>query len=124
MVRTCPRRGSQRSRGSHPSIRQLDRPRPGVHYAGDGAFIPDNAVPPAVANPVIDYVPHAKPGYRAPHIWLRRGDERISTILLFDRFTLLTGSEGDVCYRAVECPADPTATLKAVMDQILCRTKA
>jgi putative polyketide hydroxylase len=66
----------------------------GVHYEGEGAFIPDDVPAPAVADPVIDYVPHAKPGYRAPHLWVRRGDERISTVLLFDRFVLLTGAAG------------------------------
>ncbi|WP_240135278.1 FAD-dependent monooxygenase [Streptomyces sp. MUM 178J] len=36
-----------------------------------------------------------EPGTRAPHVWLRRGDETISTIDLFwDSFVLLTGPEG------------------------------
>jgi putative polyketide hydroxylase len=68
----------------------------GVHYEQDGAFVPDDVPAPAVGHPVIDYVPCAKPGYRAPHIWLRRGDERFSAIDLFDRdFVLLTGAKGD-----------------------------
>ncbi|WP_267242532.1 FAD-dependent monooxygenase [Streptomyces sp. PR69] len=36
-----------------------------------------------------------EPGTRAPHVWLRRGDETISAIDLFwDSFVLLTGPEG------------------------------
>ena len=38
---------------------------------------------------------HGRPGSRAPHIWLNRGGERVSTIDLFGRsFVLLTGLEG------------------------------
>ncbi|MEV6399161.1 FAD-dependent monooxygenase [Streptomyces sp. NPDC051907] len=36
-----------------------------------------------------------EPGTRAPHVWLRRGEETISTIDLFwDSFVLLTGPDG------------------------------
>jgi putative polyketide hydroxylase len=66
----------------------------GVHYEGEGAFIADDVPVPSVPDPIVDYVPHAKPGHRAPHLWVRRGDERISTVLLFDRFILLTGADG------------------------------
>jgi putative polyketide hydroxylase len=66
----------------------------GVHYEGEGAFIPDGVPVPPVADPIVDYIPHAKPGHRAPHLWVYRGTERISTVLLFDRFTLLTGAGG------------------------------
>lgn len=41
------------------------------------------------------YVPQARPGTRAPHVWLRHGRRLVSTLDLFDRaFTLLTGSAG------------------------------
>ena len=64
-------------------------------YEGDGAFVPDDVPVPAVADPVIDFVPHAKPGHRAPHMWVRRGDERVSTIMLFEGcFVLLAGDRG------------------------------
>ena len=67
----------------------------GVHYEQPGAFVPDGVPPPAPADPIVDYEPCAKPGYRAPHLWLRRGNVRQSAISLFDRhFVLLTGSEG------------------------------
>jgi 2-polyprenyl-6-methoxyphenol hydroxylase-like FAD-dependent oxidoreductase len=73
----------------------------GVHYEGDGAFVADDAPPPVVDDPVIDFVPHAKPGHRAPHFWARRGDERISSIFLGDgRFALLAARDGGVWVEA------------------------
>jgi len=59
------------------------------------AVIPDGSLPPAIADPVTQYVPSARPGSRAPHVWLERHGERVSTIDLFGtRFVLLAGSEG------------------------------
>jgi len=66
----------------------------GVSYDSP-AVIPDGTDLPAAANPHIDYAPAARPGSRAPHIWLRRRGERISTLDLYDTdFVLLTGSRG------------------------------
>lgn len=57
--------------------------------------MPDGAPAPQVANPVTDYIPSARPGSRAPHAWLQRNGQRISTIDLFDTaFTLLAGASG------------------------------
>lgn len=48
-----------------------------------------------VANPVTDYIPNARPGSRAPHVWLERDGACTSTLDLFGReFVLLTGTEG------------------------------
>ena len=59
------------------------------------AVIPDGSPPPVIADPVTQYVPSARPGSRAPHVWLERHGERVSTIDLFGtRFVLLAGSEG------------------------------
>lgn len=56
-------------------------------------MVPDGTALPAVTNEVIDYAPTARPGSRAPHIWLRQGNECISILDLFDRsFVLLTGT--------------------------------
>jgi putative polyketide hydroxylase len=64
----------------------------GVSYISP-AVVPDGTHLPAVANEVMDYAPTARPGSRAPHIWLRRGNERISALDLFDRgLVLLTGT--------------------------------
>ena len=64
----------------------------GVHY-DRGAFVPDEIAPPQVANATTDYVSHAKPGYRAPHLWVTRNGQRQS-LAMFDRFTLLAGPDG------------------------------
>ncbi len=67
----------------------------GVHYEGPGAYVPDDQPAPDVEHPIVDYVPCAKPGYRAPHMWLLRQGERLSSVDLFERdFVLLTGSAG------------------------------
>ncbi len=67
----------------------------GYTYAS-GAVIDDGSVPVPVADEVIDYVPDARPGRRAPHVWLARGGEAVSTLDLVGtgRFTLLAGSDG------------------------------
>ena len=66
----------------------------GVSY-DSAAVVPDGAPAPQVANPVTDYIPSARPGSRAPHAWLQRNGQRISTIDLFDTaFTLLAGASG------------------------------
>jgi hypothetical protein len=69
-----------------------------------GALIPDDTLPPPSDSQV--YVPCARPGSRAPHIWLRPAVTRggrpahqsahISTLDLFERgFTLLADSAGE-----------------------------
>jgi hypothetical protein len=66
----------------------------GVSYHSR-AVVPDGTPAPQVANAVTDYIPTARPGSRAPHVWLQRDGERISTIDLFDAaFTLMTGTSG------------------------------
>ncbi len=59
------------------------------------AVIPDGSALPPVDDPVTQYAPTARPGSRAPHVWLERNGERLSTIDLFGgRFVLLTGPGG------------------------------
>jgi hypothetical protein len=58
-----------------------------------GALIPDGSEPPTNADPVGQYVPTARPGHRAPHLWLHHGGGRISTLDLFGSgFVLLSRS--------------------------------
>ncbi len=60
-----------------------------------GAILPDGTQPPTVVNPVTDYIPSARPGARAPHVWLRRDGALLSSIDLFGKgFVLLTGRGG------------------------------
>jgi putative polyketide hydroxylase len=74
----------------------------GVSY-NSPAIVPDGTDLPAVANPVVDYVPAARPGSRAPHMWMSRDSQHISTLDLFDSgFVLLTGPMGEAWRLAAE----------------------
>ncbi|HEY6506511.1 MAG TPA: hypothetical protein VIY56_00775, partial [Vicinamibacterales bacterium] len=67
----------------------------GASYAST-AVIPDGTQAPAVANPVADYAPCARPGARAPHVWLEHERRRVSTHDLVDRrLTVFAGRRGD-----------------------------
>lgn len=58
-----------------------------------GALVPDGSPEPVVEDADRDYVPSARPGARAPHLWLTRGVSRLSTLDLgVDRFAILTTS--------------------------------
>jgi 2-polyprenyl-6-methoxyphenol hydroxylase-like FAD-dependent oxidoreductase len=61
------------------------------------AIIADGSPAPDVADLVTQYVPSARPGGRAPHAWLQKGDGgRVSTIdLVGSTFVLLAGSRAD-----------------------------
>jgi 2-polyprenyl-6-methoxyphenol hydroxylase-like FAD-dependent oxidoreductase len=73
------------------------------------AVIPDGTPPPAVTDPVTQYVPSARPGSRAPHVWLERDGARISTIDLFGPcFVLLTGRRGGAWRDAAQRIAGPS----------------
>jgi putative polyketide hydroxylase len=67
----------------------------GSIYTSD-AVIPDGSHPPVVDDAYTDYVPSGHPGARAPHVWLDRGAERISTIdLASSEFSLVVGRAGE-----------------------------
>jgi putative polyketide hydroxylase len=71
-----------------------------------GALLPDGSPPEQAGNPVTQYVPSARPGGRAPHVWLERDGDRISAIDLFGRgFVLLTGAEGGAWAEAATAAA-------------------
>jgi 2-polyprenyl-6-methoxyphenol hydroxylase-like FAD-dependent oxidoreductase len=73
------------------------------------AVIPDGSALPAVDDPVTQYAPSARPSCRAPHVWLERGGERVSTIDLFGtRFVLLIGARGDAWRDAAGRLASPS----------------
>jgi 2-polyprenyl-6-methoxyphenol hydroxylase-like FAD-dependent oxidoreductase len=67
----------------------------GAAYSSS-AVVPDGTDPPVVEDSYSDYVQSATPGCRAPHVWLGRPDEELSTLdLIGTAFTLLMGSNGD-----------------------------
>jgi len=66
----------------------------GTIYTSD-AVVPDGSIPPIVEDAYTDYVPSGHPGARAPHVWLDRNGERISTIdLAGPEFSIIAGSNG------------------------------
>lgn len=68
----------------------------GANYVSR-AIVPDGSDRPHVANPVTDYVPAARPGGRAPHVFFERDGERASTIdIVGNGFALLTASGGGI----------------------------
>ncbi|MGW5050504.1 FAD-dependent monooxygenase [Actinokineospora sp. NPDC004072] len=62
----------------------------GFHYTSS-AVLPDGTAAPAPDDPYRTYVPTARPGHRAPHVWLTRDGAEVSTLdLLGPAFTLMT----------------------------------
>jgi 2-polyprenyl-6-methoxyphenol hydroxylase-like FAD-dependent oxidoreductase len=60
------------------------------------AVVPDGTPPATLEDIVTDYVPSARPGCRAPHVWLKRSNDEISSIdLIGPHFLLMTGAQGD-----------------------------
>jgi 2-polyprenyl-6-methoxyphenol hydroxylase-like FAD-dependent oxidoreductase len=60
------------------------------------AVVPDGTPAPALEDLVTEYVPSARPGSRAPHVWLKRGNEEISSIDLGGaHFLLMAGAQGE-----------------------------
>ncbi len=79
------------------------------------AIVPDGTEPPAVENPMRDYVQNARPGARAPHLWL--GDGRSTLDLFGAGMVVLTGAAGEVWAHAAEDAAgDAPVTVHALPD--------
>ncbi|MEU4833927.1 FAD-dependent monooxygenase [Streptosporangium sp. NPDC023615] len=80
-----------------------------------GAVLPDGTAAPAPADPYRTYVPVARPGHRAPHVWLHGPDGRVSTLdLLGPRFTLLAPAGAGWPGAAAEAAALTGVPLTAV----------
>ena len=74
----------------------------------NGALIPDGTPLPAVDNPDRDYLPSARPGARAPHLWLQRDGERLSSLDLYGGgFTLLAGTDQAPAWRQAANQTSP-----------------
>jgi len=66
----------------------------GATYASR-AIVPDGTKAPVIANPITDYVPSARPGGRAPHVFFERDGQKLSTIdVVGNGFALLTAADG------------------------------
>jgi len=67
------------------------------------AVVGDGSPAPALEDMVTEYVPSARPGGRAPHAWLKRGNEEISSIdLIGPHFLLMAGAQGEAWQRAAQ----------------------
>jgi len=65
------------------------------HAYASAIIVPDGTDSVQVKNPVTDYVPNARPGSRAPHVWLERGGTLITTLDLFGSgLVILAGALG------------------------------
>ena len=84
-----------------------------------GALVPDGTALPERENPVRDYVPCARPGSHAPHLWMERDGARVSLLDLFGtRFVLLTGIEGADAWRRAVASASPEVDLVVVGETV------
>ena len=73
-----------------------------------GALVPDGTSLPSVEDADRDYVPCARPGARAPHLWLQQNGRRVSTLDLYgDGFVLLAGTERASAWREAARPLFP-----------------
>src|SRR5436190_4795628 len=74
----------------------------------EGAVVSDGSTPPPVGNPMAEYVQNGCPGGRAPHLWVERNGERVSTLDAFGGgFVLLTGADGDAWRAAAQRAGAP-----------------
>jgi putative polyketide hydroxylase/tetracenomycin A2 monooxygenase-dioxygenase len=86
----------------------------GFHYDSD-AVVPDGTPAPAPADPYRTYVPTARPGHRAPHVWLSVRGGRVSTLdLLGPSFTLMTAAGSGWAQAAKEAGHRLGVTVSAV----------
>jgi putative polyketide hydroxylase len=82
----------------------------------EGAVASDGTTPPAVADPMAEYVQNGCPGGRAPHLWVQRDGQRVSTLDVFGAgFVLLTGA-GGAAWRA---PAEQAGAPRRVPIEVL-----
>jgi 2-polyprenyl-6-methoxyphenol hydroxylase-like FAD-dependent oxidoreductase len=66
------------------------------------AIVADGTPAPTTFNPIGDYHPTARPGHRAPHLWVTVDGTRRSTLDLFgDGFVALTGNTSNAMATAV-----------------------
>ena len=77
-----------------PRRRLLDGIVLGYRYESE-IVVPDGTAPPMLDDPLRQYVPVARPGHRAPHVWwIRDGDGRSVLDLFGDAFVILTDPTG------------------------------
>uniref|UniRef100_A0AAU2W4H1 FAD-dependent monooxygenase n=1 Tax=Streptomyces sp. NBC_00008 TaxID=2903610 RepID=A0AAU2W4H1_9ACTN len=88
--------------------RNIEEHRPHFDFEGQTlGFTYDPGPGEPVVRDVVNYRPSAQAGHRAPHAWLDRAGDRISTTdLARTGFALLTGAEGTVWQQVVQGAPD------------------
>jgi len=76
-----------------PRRRLLDGIVLGYQYRSE-VIVPDGTAAPAVEDPLRQYVPVARPGHRAPHVWCGPDRARSTLDLFGDAFVVLTDATG------------------------------
>jgi len=85
----------------------------GARYAST-AVLPDGRAASA-DDPVQQYVPSAAPGCRAPHAWVMRGGQKVSTLDLLGRgFVLLTAPQG-AAWREAAAALPPSPPIERIV---------
>lgn len=86
----------QMQSGNHEVVARYQGIGVALGYSYDlGAIVPDGSTPTEAGDPVMYYIPNARPGSRAPHVWLQDRGQRVSILDLFERsFVLLSASRG------------------------------
>ncbi|MBV9335844.1 MAG: FAD-dependent monooxygenase, partial [Solirubrobacterales bacterium] len=82
----------------------------GAHYE-QGALIPDGTAPPRTGDPIGDYAPSARPGHRAPHLWLDETRSR-STLDLFGKGLVLLSPSPERWEASVDANLDPGISVR------------
>ena len=75
--------------------------------------MPDGTAAPAVEDPLRQYVPVARPGHRAPHVWCGTDRARSTLDLFGDGFVVLTDVTGRARLTAVGALGDAKAPVQA-----------
>jgi putative polyketide hydroxylase len=114
-----------RQQGGPPGGPPVQRSQMGL-YLGfmyrSGSVIEDGTVPPALNDPKNEYVPHATPGARAPHIWIDPRYQHSVLDLFGSGFVLLAASRNVWSSAAERIGFETTFPLRAFDLQKECRT--
>lgn len=94
---------------------QVDGLHLGTCYES-AAIAEDGTVRPEPADPIGEYVPVARPGHRAPHLWLDEGREHSTLDLFGDAFVLLTAPDGFAWRRAAAATAGIPLEVHEILD--------
>jgi putative polyketide hydroxylase len=118
---SCPPPEGGPPRGAPPAQRSQMGLYLGFMYQS-GSVIPDGSTPPLLNDPKNEYVPHATPGARAPHIWIDPRYQHSVLDLFGSGFVLLAASCNGWAIAAEKIGFETTFPLRMFDLQKECRT--